>query len=194
VEGRVSVNKLARVASIATVDNERELAEKIKKLPCAAVETLVRDEKCHAKGCNLEGQNGLTKPLFEAKSVHVQTTHEAQRSALSSPNLNFPLSNEVVEELNRLHAQGHDVNKILLELLKQRNEKIEQEKEEIAKNTPSTNSRYIPTCQKFAQIIHHSQRFALAHTHDPRYMAPLCREHHQIAHVVDQRYWDEKQR
>jgi len=206
VEGRVSVNKLARVVSIATVENESELAEKIKFLPQKALETLARDERM-AKQCggDFRSQNGFDKPLFDGKSVRAHNGHEAQRSDFSCiPN--FPLSDEVIAELNRLHAQGHDVNKILLELLKQRKEKIEQKKDEIAKNSQTTTSRYIPvyvkailkeefgqkcsipTCQKTAQIIHHSQRFALAHTHDPRYMAPLCREHHQIAHLVDQKY------
>jgi len=190
VEGRVSVNKLVRVASIATVENESELAERVRLLPQKALETLARDER------NFKNQNGLNKPLFEARSVRAHI-------------LNFQLSEDVIEELNRLHAQGHDVNKILENLLKQRTEKIEQEKQEIAKEArtrPTTTSRYIPahvkailkeefgqkcsipTCQKPAQTIHHSQRFALAHTHDPRYLAPLCREHHQIAHAVDLRY------
>ena len=126
--------------------------------------------------------------------------------------LNFSLSDEVIAELNHLHTQGHDVNKIFLELLKQRKARIEQEKEEIAKEARArpTTSRYIPvrvkavlkeefgekcsipTCNKPAQTIHHSQRFALAHIHDPHYMAPLCREHHQLAHAVDQRYWDSR--
>ncbi len=40
--------------------------------------------------------------------------------------------------------------------------------------------------------IHHTQRFSLASTHDPHYLAPLCKEHHQLAHAVDlkvQEYW-----
>ena len=216
-EGRVSINKLVRVASIATVENESELAEKIKFLSQKALETLARDER------SFKIQNGFNKPLFDGKSVRAHksrspatrdegTLHPAfqSRNEVEGPSISFHLSDEVIKELNRLHAQGHDVNKILVELLKQRNEKIEQEKEEIAKEARArpTSSRYIPvrvkailkeefgqkcsipTCQKLAQAIHHSQRFALAHTHDPRYMAPLCREHHQIAHVVDQRYWD----
>jgi len=193
VEGRVSVNKLIRVVSIATVENEKELAEKIKLLPQKALETLARDER------NFKNKNGLNKPLIDVKSVRAHSARSEAKCA-------FSLSDDVIEQLNRLHTQGHDVNKILLELLKQRKEKIEQEKETIAKNAPATTSRYIPvrvkailkeefgqkcsipTCRKPAQEIHHSQRFALAHTHDPRYMAPLCREHHQLAHVVDQRY------
>jgi len=150
-------------------------------------------------------RGGLNPLHYTTNYLFYKIKFKGRRTSIS-----FHLSDEVIKELNRLHAQGHDVNKILVELLKQRNEKIEQEKEEIAKEARArpTSSRYIPvrvkailkeefgqkcsipTCQKLAQAIHHSQRFALAHTHDPRYMAPLCREHHQIAHVVDQRYWD----
>ncbi len=46
----------------------------------------------------------------------------------------------------------------------------------------------IPHCNKPANIIHHTQRFALSQNHDPRFLAPLCREHHQLAHAVDRKY------
>jgi len=42
VDGRVSVNKLMRVVSIATTENEKELAEKVRFLPQKALETLAR--------------------------------------------------------------------------------------------------------------------------------------------------------
>ena len=130
----------------------------------------------------------MAKPLFDAKSLAGQT---------------FKLSAEVTEKLNRLSEQGQDVNAILLELLAQREATIEEKKEELAKEVQPTNSRYIPvkirrvlreefgkkcsipTCTQPAQEIHHAQRFSLARTHDPRYLAPLCREHHQLAHAVD---------
>ena len=105
VEGEVSLNKLARVVSIATVENEWELAEKVKQLGREALETLVRDERIFQK------QNGLGEPLFEAKSLHVQT-------------LNFELSMEVLERLNELHAQGKNVNELLVGLLRERKEKM----------------------------------------------------------------------
>ncbi|MFA5793111.1 MAG: hypothetical protein WC897_04570, partial [Candidatus Gracilibacteria bacterium] len=196
------VNKLARVNSIATAENDLELAETVKILPRGALETFVRDEKNASlqsdKMHYFGGLNGLGEPLFEVKSVHVHTAH-----------LDFELSAEVAEELNRLNSQGQDVNKILAELLDQRRTKIEQEKEEIAEEiTKQPVSRHIPAkvrkilnqefgtkcgvpnCTKPAQEIHHSQRFALAKTHDPRFLAPLCREHHQLAHLIDQKYRD----
>jgi len=185
VEGKASVNKLARVVSIATPENEEELADKVRLLPRGALETLVRDEHVFEK------QKGLNKPLFDPKSLHVQT---------------FKLSGEVVEELNQLSEQGQDVNAILLELLKERKEKIQQKKEELSAQMEPTLSRRIPmktrrvleeefgqkcsisSCKKPAEEIHHTQRFSIAHTHDPRYLAPLCKEHHQLAHLADQSY------
>ncbi len=190
-EGRVSVNKLVRVVSIATPENEEDLAEKVRLLPREALETLVRDERI------FDEQNGLKKQLFEPKTMHVQSALRVQT---------FQLSSEVLEELNGLHEQGQDVNKILLELLKQRKGKIRQEKQRLAEEAKPTTSRYIsapvkavlheefgqkcsmPTCKKPAEEIHHTQRFSLSHTHDPRYLAPLCKEHHQLAHLVDLSY------
>ncbi|MFA5792475.1 MAG: hypothetical protein WC897_01235 [Candidatus Gracilibacteria bacterium] len=194
VSGNVSVNKLARIVSIATQENEGELAETVKILSQKTLETFVRDQKMDGY---FEGSNGLAKPLFEAKSVRAHTNLP----------LNFELSAEVTEELNRLNSQGQDVNRILADLLDQRKAKIEQEKEEIAEEiAKQTISRHIPAkvrkilhqefgtkcsipnCTKPAQEVHHSQRFALAKTHDPRFLAPLCHEHHQLAHLIDQKY------
>src|SRR3989344_4880403 len=89
-DGEASINKLARVVSIATPENEEELAEKIKVLPTRALETFVRDEKY------LQNPNGSQKPLFGNKSLHVQT-------------LNFEISDDVKEELNKLSSKGIDV-------------------------------------------------------------------------------------
>lgn len=200
--GEVSVNKLARVASIATQENEEELAEKVRILPQAALETMARD-------CRIsQEQNDLNKPLFGDKSLRAQT-------------LDFEISDEVVRELNQLNSLGHDPNKIILELLQKRKEDIARKKEELAQEAieqmeakkaalepgvePKT-SRYIsvkvlavlreeygskcsiPSCCKPSQEKHHSQRIALVGIHDPRYMAPMCKEHHQLAHMIDQKY------
>jgi len=144
--GEVSINKLARVASIVTPENEEELVEKIKVLPKSALDTLVRDEK-FAKNLELRNQNfgndatqksgkenqhnqgqdrfdisnknGYQVTLFEAKSLPGQT-------------LNFELSEDVIKELNELHAKGFDVNELLRKMLQQRREEIIQKKEEIA--------------------------------------------------------------
>lgn len=43
--GEVSVNKLVRIQSVATVENEDFWAQQVKVLPNRALETLVRDER-----------------------------------------------------------------------------------------------------------------------------------------------------
>jgi hypothetical protein len=45
----------------------------------------------------------------------------------------------------------------------------------------------IPHCSKPSKILHHTARFALTHSHDPRFIAPLCEGHHVLAHAIDVR-------
>ena len=179
--GTVSVNKLARVVSIATPRNENFLADQVQMLPRTALETLVRDEK----------QNGFPQAQIQNKSLHVQTSDTLQ------------LSSEITERLLKLQKKGIDVNALLQKLLNQREQEIAQEKLEIASSLEQTESRYIPkqiknlvsrehgtkcsipTCSKPSQNLHHTQRFSIAKTHDPHFLAPLCKDHHPLAHCVD---------
>ncbi|MBI4994717.1 hypothetical protein HZC21_03675 [Candidatus Peregrinibacteria bacterium] len=196
--GEASINKLARVAFIATSENEEELAEKVKALPVSALNTFVKDVR------QAENQNGFSVPLLGDKVMYVH-------------DLNFELADDIKEQFNELNLKGIDVNELLREMLKQRREKIAEEKETLAKeqtqraesviqNTLRPASRHIPekikkilreehgkkcsisTCQKPAETIHHMQRFSLSQNHDPRVLAPLCKEHHIMAHSVDLKY------
>lgn len=154
--------------------NEGFWAEKLQQLSQSAIETLVRDEK----------RNG-----FNAKSVRAHKSEE------------LDLAPDVLEELLELQRRGIDVNLALREFLERRKLELAREKE-ILSATPA-KSRYIPveirrhlereygrkcsieTCQKPAHVIHHTQRFALTPSHNPKYLAPLCRKHHAIAHAID---------
>lgn len=174
ISGEVSVNKLARIVSVATPENEEFWAKKVKQISQGAIETLVRDEK----------QNG-----FEEESVRTHRLAELH------------LEPDVLEELLVLQGKGIDINQLLREFLEWRKLEIAREKEELS--TIPAKSRYIPVkirrhlekeygklcsingCQKLSTTIHHTQRFALAGTHNPKYLAPLCYEHHMIAHAID---------
>lgn len=64
----------------------------------------------------------------------------------------------------------------------------------------ASHSRYIPkaiknflsakfsgrcafrNCQKLPEIFHHTRRFAINPSHDPDYLAPLCKNHERLAH------------
>ena len=170
--GEVSVNKLAKIASIAEPENEEFLADQAQLVSTRALETLVRD----------------------AKSVHV-----------NKPEHILQLAEDVQGELVELQYKGIDINAELRLFLQQRKAQIEQEKEAIGESCQETDSRYVPQatkailqkeygtkcsmpgCTRPSEEIHHTQRFSFAKRHDPRYMAILCKEHHQIAHSKDVR-------
>ena len=107
--GEVSINKLARVVSIATPENEEELAEKVKVLPMSALNTLVRDEKLLQNRNTAQRigghEDGSQKPLFGNKCLFAQT-------------LNFEIADDIKEQFNELHLKGIDVNELLREMLK----------------------------------------------------------------------------
>jgi hypothetical protein len=182
VSGEVSVNKLSRVAAIATPENESFWAEKAGQLSKSALETLVRDEN--------GSKDGLFKTQDEAESV---------------PGHRLELDADVEEELLELQGKGIYVNGLLREFLEKRKRELAEEKSVLAAEVgvARAGSRYIPArirrhlqkehgkvcsingCRKPTREIHHMQRFALGRNHDPRYLAPLCKEHHQIAHAID---------
>ncbi len=172
VNGEVSINKLLRVAAIATPENEEKLVTAAKILSNRAIETFVRDEK----------ENGLFEPEIEVKSVHVH------------------INEEVKVRLAELQEKGIDINEIISAALNKREEEIAEEKAQpvgSAKSRPlpvktkKLNKKEfgtkcsIPTCKKPSEVIHHTQTFALSHRHDPNYLAPLCKEQHEIAHSIN---------
>lgn len=227
VSGDVSMNKLAKVASIATTENQELLANQVKLLSYSALETLARDER-------MANHNGLFEPKNSDKSVRTNTNpsqnSENANAAVEGsigPNgasleensvHDIYLTPEVRQKLLELQNKGIDVNELLLEFLNKREFEIEKEKnkiseamkkeEELAReaelhNIPVKKSRYVPAkikkiiqqefgtkcaipfCIKLSQEIHHTQRFALSQSHNPYFLAPLCENHHQIAHAID---------
>jgi hypothetical protein len=43
----------------------------------------------------------------------------------------------------------------------------------------------VKSCPWIAKEVHHLVPFSINPVHDPRLMAPLCREHHAVAHSVN---------
>ncbi len=169
--GEASIHKLARVASVATPENEHFWAHQVQNLPKKALETLIRDEN----------------------SLKID----------SMPGHNLKLLPEIKSRLASLQEKGIDINQLLFEFLKKRDLEILKSKDQV--HVKQTDSRYIPkatreilkkefgntcsipNCKNLANTIHHTQRFSMAKTHDPHFLAPLCKVHHQIAHSIDQK-------
>lgn len=187
VTGEVSSNKLAKIASIATPENEQFLLVQTKALSCRSLETLVRDEKT----AESKNESALQKPLFEENLVHVNKSPE------------LILANDVKQKLLEMQRKRIDFNEFLRECLERRDLEIAQEKEEITNQPTKTAKRYIsvkirkllskehgtkcaiPGCNKPSREIHHAERFFMSQSHNPHYLAPLCPEHHDIAHSID---------
>lgn len=127
------------------------------------------------------------------------------------------ISDETKTKLHKLQQKRINLDELLQEFFEKREQEITQEKEQISEeiqaqqglahtNGEPKSSRYIPakirniikeeygtkcsipSCNKPAEVIHHTQRFALTRTHDPNYLAPLCQDHHKIAHSIDVKF------
>ncbi|MBI2634381.1 HNH endonuclease [Candidatus Peregrinibacteria bacterium] len=213
ISGEVGINKLAKIASISTLGNQKTLAGQAKILPCRALETLARDERISEFASAAQCGN------FD-KSLHVNTSSKQNSPEVKfgifdniQPNIEtLKLSPEIQKRLLDLQQKGIDINQLLKEFLDQREEKIENEKTDIAEDlekkskNPAKISRTIPasvkriiqkehgtkcaipTCQKPSEHLHHTLRFAMSQNHDPHYIAPLCRQHHLIAHSIDRNF------
>ncbi|MBN1494952.1 HNH endonuclease [Candidatus Peregrinibacteria bacterium] len=207
VSGEVSANKLARVVSIATSENQHDLLGKIETLSSRALEVFVKDFK---------NQNGLTETKTGDESLHVQTfkleKNDLQVQTLESEiNFDLELADDVKKNLLEMKKKGIDINQILRAFLNERKEKLEQEKSRIVEKQIQKRddraiigmpaNRYIPIevrrvvikefgnkcsipgCNRPAENLHHEKGFAIDQCHDPRYLKPLCRGHHELAHA-----------
>lgn len=209
--GEVSVNKLARIASVVTAENQEFWALQAKNLPQNALEVLVKDE------------GHLQNQISDADSVRAHTkTQSLFQSSNDDPGSaisGLKLSSKVTQKLLELQQKGIDINQLLLKFLEKRELEIAQEKEklsaEILVKNPLNARRTarhisakirrilkqehgkkcsISTCNREAKIIHHTQRFALGKNHNPHFLAPLCREHHAIAHSIDLKFNNSQRR
>lgn len=186
ITGEVSHHKIARVVSVSSPETAVFWAQKTLVLSKSALATLVKEEKTLHNA--LSGQSSLPET--------------AQMS-------NIPLKSSTAARLRELQEKGIDIDKLINRFLDRREEEIEAQKARLGvvhNKRSATASRYIPakirqilllehgrkcsipSCRRPATAIHHTRRFALAGSHDPRYLAPLCREHHQIAHSIDRKF------
>ncbi|MFA6918144.1 MAG: hypothetical protein WC285_04945, partial [Candidatus Gracilibacteria bacterium] len=234
VEGKVSINKLARIVSISKPENEKFLATQVQILSKSAVETLVRDEKFWIKsgdensekneekngasGADVECQNGSQKSFFESKSLPGQDLAAgigmgwhggAMTGGAGSETLH--LSSEVQRKLLELQQKGIEINNLLLEFLQKREQEIAERKETVSREILKREGKKPPTshipvaakrilheefgkkcsvknCKNPSTQIHHIQRFFASQSPDPRYLTPLCKEHHELAHSADLAY------
>ena len=221
VQGEISINKLARIASIATPENQEFVYTQAKFLPQKALEVFAKDMRGDVAPQQAEeSQTGLFETQNGAKSVRTHT---------------FELDENVKGQLETLHQKGININKLIQNALQQRETEIAAEKQALAnavegeisfqqnkkrtklyetltfqiqypnpksqkasRHIPAETKRFlqkehgtkcaIPVCQKTSEQLHHTDRHSLSKSHNPYFLAPLCKEHHTIAHSIDLKY------
>jgi hypothetical protein len=128
----------------------------------------------------------LELAIKEHKSVHVRR---------------FEMAEDIQQKLQKLYEEGTDVNEMLRKMLNQRDRQIEQDNqlEAPAKSTyipvkikSAIHFKYgnkcaVPTCQQKATNIHHTLRRAIGKIHSPKFLVPLCKEHHDLEHLTDEK-------
>ena len=209
---------LNKTKSIEDLEKEKDLINKVKNLPCRTLETYVRDFKYERK---LQDQNGLFEPKKRPESAHMSTLFKIKEVQKINA-LGLQLDENIYQKLLELQDKGININEILKNALEKRKEEIETEKEDLAKEIlekeesrikegklPSKhvsvkikkhlkkehgNKCSIKHCHKDATTIHHTARFSLSQSHNPKFLAPLCSEHHNLAHLVDEKYRQHKNR
>ncbi len=195
VSGEVSMHKMERVVAVASLDNEDFLVDQVQLLSKSALDALVKDIKYDQKKSS------------DVRKQPLPTVPETTQVAVQ-------LDPEVAKELLSLRDSGIDINVELRGFLEQRKGKLEEAKEAMATTEESrqTKTRYIPVrtrkilvqeygtmcsitnCTKQAEQIHHVRRYSIDPSHDPKYLAPLCKQHHEMAHAVDVRVQSRKRK
>ncbi|HBB02689.1 MAG: hypothetical protein US89_C0005G0102 [Candidatus Peregrinibacteria bacterium GW2011_GWF2_38_29] len=110
--------------------------------------------------------------------------------------LNLQIKPEIAEKLQKLKGQGSwdDLMEKFINLYEQ---KLEENKPQLQENAkeyiPAKIKNYVlaktnntcafPDCMKPYEILHHTERFALTHEHDPDSLIPLCKAHERMAHA-----------
>jgi len=112
---------------------------------------------------------GLQQPQTAVNFLRAQKMQESLKANEIEPHPAAPL------KLTQLKLSAQNLEKLL-----------ELQEKGIKKEHGDKCAK--PCCQKPSTQTHHADRFAMSAVHDPRFMAPLYAEHHQIAHSIDIKY------
>jgi hypothetical protein len=147
VEGQISINKLVRIASIATTENQYELFELAKNHSKAAIDTYVKDYKysqigaerdtgapADAYDCAARGPGGNMQ-IFAATTIKTANQNGIFPSEITPKTLpvqTLKLDEDVKKDLLEMQEKGIDMNGFLRKCLEQRKREIELQKERLA--------------------------------------------------------------
>jgi len=174
------LNAVRPVLGVVTPETELFWAKNAETMSKNTLETYVREYKKQSGGKN-----------FNRLGVRTGTAPKPE----NAKTITMTLSTETAAKLEKLKGNG-SWEDLMRELLKTREEKLEAEKpkpvETPSRHIPAKVKKFAiektrgqcayPGCTKPYKILHHTQRFALDHVHDPDHLVPLCEAHEHLAH------------
>lgn|SRR3989344_2638478 len=199
IMGSIGWSKIERVSYLATPETDQEWASKIQVLSKPALEAYIKAQKFTKIG-NIE----LLLPGQEAENIF-ELGQEVWRT------ISFPISPQVEKELQltKLNLEREKRKKMTLNQVIHFLIKMKTVSKQITTNicpdcaaqrARTANSRPIPSlirrlieaqykgycafphCDKPSTSLHHTKRYALNPSHNPKGIVPLCTEHEQLVH------------
>jgi len=186
------VNKVGIVVGLATEENEKELAGKVKNMSKPALQEYSKELRGKfSVSWQVELDEEMMFMLLKLKKKYGKnlSNKECLRKLLEDVD-------EGSEQENMTKNRKGDLEKI--HNFQPANPKIpggfSQEKAEQNLQPKKTETRYVPVrkkrnlgqkcnhpgCYRPAEIIHHTDRFSETHNHEK--LKPLCKQHHEFAH------------
>lgn len=200
--GEVGWSKLETVAYAANLENEKDLAEKVKILPKEALQAYVREFR--GKNNRLESPAGGT---FQPEKITVpmpldpktksrlellkQKIEKAKGMAMSWDEAMTELMDGYENPKTSKTEKSVTIN-VCAECVKRKSDT--QEIENPSRHIPADVKRIVddrskgtceyPLCLRPAVTYHHTRRYALRPNHDPAYIVHLCKIHNALAHAT----------
>lgn len=196
------------IASIATAKTANFWAQKAEVMSKNTLETYVREFKKqsdeNSNNENLKTGKGLAGATGNGPRTELELEMQTETSPPRQKSIIIQLNEDTLSKVEKLKG-SNTWEEIISELLKIREEKLEDEKPEtvkvVAKDELGYHSRpapakiikYVlkrtngqcnfPGCNKPHKLKHHTDRYALNKEHNPDTYFPLCREHERLAHL-----------
>lgn len=167
---KVGVHKIRTIATMATKENQQELAKKVQTMSKPALELYARKQKAP----KLEIPPGGN---FVTLSFHVEPEVELELRKLKEKGETF---NDVMKKLLAMVPKEKEVNPRKTRPSKSRPAPAQKRREALKKTNGKCS---VEGCNKPAIEIHHTKPWAIHQSHDE--LEPLCQPHHELEHQSD---------
>lgn len=191
----VGVAKIRVIATIATKENQKDLAKKVKNMSKAALEMYAREKRKLAKYEESNENNFFEEiPGCVRKNVSFGLDEEVEfalrkfKNDMGGEKIEW---NDVIKVLlekaaGKMAEKDKVKKKVNVSVNVNENENENENGKKITRHVPASIKQTLPVqcqfpgCCKPAQLIHHPHRFALNPNHNN--LKPLCKAHHELVH------------